>query len=140
MSLQQAADYMGVKERHIYYLVDMGSLEAWKVGKLWRFEREAVDRYVRGKYVRRTYKKSSRYFNNGGNGFLFELLDRNGSPTHKEREDQRIPHQRRLQPLEHKQVGPHKLPVKPLKPVEKSGSKARYKRPVQEEFDFGIAV
>jgi excisionase family DNA binding protein len=136
LNLRQTAEYLGVSERHVYYLVDMGSIEAWKVGKLWRFFRGAVDQYAGGKYHRRTYKNSARHSDRGRGGNLFELFYGNNYTADKKRKTLRLPGKRRIQPMEHQPSGHAQIPGGKHKHLGKS----RNILPLQLEFDFGIVI
>jgi excisionase family DNA binding protein len=38
VSVQQAATYLKTSVRHVYYLISMAELEAWKIADLWRLD------------------------------------------------------------------------------------------------------
>jgi excisionase family DNA binding protein len=48
MTALDAADFLGVSVRHVYYLIDMSYLEAVKVRKSWRLYHGEVERYAGG--------------------------------------------------------------------------------------------
>jgi excisionase family DNA binding protein len=49
MDIQTVAKYLGVSERTIYRLLDKEGLPGAKVGRQWRFDRQAVEEWVRWK-------------------------------------------------------------------------------------------
>ena len=59
LTLQETAEYLGVDDRHIYYLAEMGYLEGWKIRSSWRFYKGVVDYYARGTDQKRINKKPS---------------------------------------------------------------------------------
>lgn len=46
LSLQKVASFLGVSEDTVRRLVDRGELTAYKVGRQWRFELQAVKAYL----------------------------------------------------------------------------------------------
>ncbi len=46
MAPPQAARYLGVKERTIYFWAQQGKLPAFKMGSVWRFRRSDLDRWL----------------------------------------------------------------------------------------------
>jgi excisionase family DNA binding protein len=136
LTVQQAADFIGVNKRHVYYLVDMGSIEAFKVGKLWRFYREAIDRYVRSKNVRRTYQRAAGHPDDRRSGDLFELFYGNHNPADKTGRYRSLPNPRRVQPVEYQQGGFSQVSIKKHKPVR---PKSKYISPLQLELCFDAA-
>ena len=47
MDIQTTAKYLGVSERTVYRLLDKEGLPGAKVGRQWRFDRQAVEEWVR---------------------------------------------------------------------------------------------
>ena len=47
MTVQEAADYLRVTKKTIYRLLRQGKIPATKVGKQWRFDRAAIDEWLR---------------------------------------------------------------------------------------------
>lgn len=47
LSLEQVAEMLQVSERTVIRQINAGKLKAFKVGKSWRFRREAVEAYMR---------------------------------------------------------------------------------------------
>lgn len=47
LSLEEVAAILQVSERTVIRQINAGKLRAFKVGKSWRFRREAVDAYMR---------------------------------------------------------------------------------------------
>jgi excisionase family DNA binding protein len=48
MSLQEAAEYLGVSERQVHYFLEAGQLTSIKVGRKHQFEPKALQRAARG--------------------------------------------------------------------------------------------
>jgi len=46
MDIQAVGKYLGVSERTVYRLLDKGGLPGAKVGRQWRFDRQAVMEWV----------------------------------------------------------------------------------------------
>ena len=49
VSLLQAATYLGLSPKTIYAWVERGMIPGYKVGRVWRFDRQELDLFVRGK-------------------------------------------------------------------------------------------
>ena len=47
MSIETVAQYLGVSERTIYRLMKKQSLPASRVGAQWRFEKKALDEWLK---------------------------------------------------------------------------------------------
>ncbi len=47
MDIQTVAKYLGVSERTVYRLLDKEGLPGAKVGRQWRFDRQAVEEWWR---------------------------------------------------------------------------------------------
>ena len=47
LSVDEIALYLGVKRDTVYKWIDRKQMPAHKVGRLWKFRREEVDRWVR---------------------------------------------------------------------------------------------
>jgi excisionase family DNA binding protein len=47
LTLEEAADYLRFHPSTVYRLARNGQLPARKIGKQWRFHREALDRWLR---------------------------------------------------------------------------------------------
>lgn len=48
LSVDDIADYLGVKRDTIYKWIERKTMPAHKVGRLWKFKRDEVDAWVRG--------------------------------------------------------------------------------------------
>jgi excisionase family DNA binding protein len=48
LSIDQLARYLGVPKSTLYGLVREGKIPSHKVGRQWRFRREAIDRWLDG--------------------------------------------------------------------------------------------
>ena len=49
LSLDDAAKYLGLSVKTLYKWAEKGEIPAYKVGRLWRFDRPELDDFVRGK-------------------------------------------------------------------------------------------
>ena len=47
LDLDQLVAYLGVPKSTLYKLLQRGELPGHKVGKLWRFDRDEVDEYIK---------------------------------------------------------------------------------------------
>lgn len=47
MTLRELADYLRVTEKTVYRLISRGDIQAGKVGRQWRFEKSAIDQWLR---------------------------------------------------------------------------------------------
>jgi len=45
LSVKQAAHYLGLEPHQVYYLLNMGEIEAVKLGQLWRLVYKSVVEY-----------------------------------------------------------------------------------------------
>ena len=48
LSVEEIAQHLGVKRDTIYAWIDEKQLPAHKIGRLWKFQKEAVDEWVKG--------------------------------------------------------------------------------------------
>lgn len=48
LSLNDTAKYLGLSPKTLYAWAEGGKMPAYKVGRVWRFDREEVDGFVRG--------------------------------------------------------------------------------------------
>ena len=48
LTLQESADYLKIHENTLYLKLKSGEIKGYKVGKLWRFYTEDLDKYIRG--------------------------------------------------------------------------------------------
>jgi excisionase family DNA binding protein len=46
LTVQQAAEYLGISPQELYILLKAGRIPAFKVGTEWRFDRAAIDRWA----------------------------------------------------------------------------------------------
>ena len=46
LTIQELSDYLKVSVSTLYKLVREGSIPSFKVGKHWRFHRDAIDRWI----------------------------------------------------------------------------------------------
>jgi excisionase family DNA binding protein len=47
-SLGDTAKYLGLSPKTIYSWVEKGAIPAYKLGRVWRFDRDELERFVRG--------------------------------------------------------------------------------------------
>jgi excisionase family DNA binding protein len=131
ISVKDAAEIIGVKKRHVYYLAEFGYLEAFKIRGIWRFYKGAVYRYAGSTDARRVNKKPSR--NNDNRGCIASLrmlpLDDQGLDFGWDLAC--VPSGRGSHEVANKQGRRSKTTVKVVKSVGSVG---------QIEFDFGVAV
>ncbi|NNE55711.1 MAG: helix-turn-helix domain-containing protein [Flavobacteriales bacterium] len=59
LSVDEIATYLGVKRDTIYKWIVRKGLSAHKVGRLWKFRKEEVDKWVRSGGVAEPNKKGS---------------------------------------------------------------------------------
>ena len=50
MSAKEVAEYFSIPQMTIYKYAAQGKIPALRVGRVWRFDRKAVDRWVCGKW------------------------------------------------------------------------------------------
>jgi excisionase family DNA binding protein len=48
LSVLEAATYMGLSPKTIYAWAEKGGIPAYKVGRVWRFDKTELDHFVRG--------------------------------------------------------------------------------------------
>jgi excisionase family DNA binding protein len=48
LSVDEIAEYLGVKRDTVYKWIGRKGMPAHKAGRLWKFKKEEVDRWVRG--------------------------------------------------------------------------------------------
>lgn len=58
MNVQEVADYLRVAPATVYRLAQRGALPAAKVGRAWRFQKEAIDRWLSEQHAQRTSESS----------------------------------------------------------------------------------
>ena len=46
-SVEEIAEYLGVKRDTLYKWIDRKNMPAHKVGRLWKFRKEEVDKWIR---------------------------------------------------------------------------------------------
>ena len=59
MSLDELVDYLKVSKSTLYKLVQRGHLPGKKVGKQWRFHKEAVDAWLKSKIGQSQHRRKS---------------------------------------------------------------------------------
>ena len=48
LTIQELSDYLKVPVSTLYKLVGEGAIPSFKVGKHWRFQKDAIDRWIAG--------------------------------------------------------------------------------------------
>ncbi|WP_031431991.1 helix-turn-helix domain-containing protein [Methylomicrobium agile] len=48
LSVEEICDYLGVKRDAVYKWINDKSMPAHRVGRLWKFKKEAVDAWIEG--------------------------------------------------------------------------------------------
>jgi len=46
MTLDEVARYLRINKSTVYRLARDGTLPAWKLGNVWRFKKEAIERWI----------------------------------------------------------------------------------------------
>ena len=59
MNVNEVADYLRVAPATIYRLAQRGEIPGGKVGRAWRFQKEAIDRWLLEQHPQRTSETSS---------------------------------------------------------------------------------
>ncbi|MBI9096070.1 MAG: helix-turn-helix domain-containing protein [Sphaerochaeta sp.] len=57
LTLQECSKYLKIAESTIYMLARKGKLPCQKVGRNWRFSKDALDRWLRGELILHGEKK-----------------------------------------------------------------------------------
>jgi len=117
LTVKEVADFLGCTERHVFYLIDMGSVECWKIGGIWRFYKGAVEQYAGSKNVRRINKKSPGYPKHEGGGGFLELFTADSVTVDRPRRSKGLSSGGGRLRLEHQPGRSFQIPVKKIKPV-----------------------
>ncbi len=48
MSVDELADYLGLKKQTIYNWLNQKKIKGIKIGKVWRFDRKYIDEWLKG--------------------------------------------------------------------------------------------
>ena len=48
LSVAETAAYLGLSPKTVYSWAEKGTIPAYKVGRVWRFDRTELDKFVRG--------------------------------------------------------------------------------------------
>ncbi len=60
MTVKQVADYLQLSTMMVYKLAQDGDLPAAKIGRVWRFEQETIDRWLKAKTVESPFIKTAK--------------------------------------------------------------------------------
>lgn len=58
LSVAQTAAYLGLSPKTVYSWVEKGAMPAYKVGRVWRFDKTELDQFVRGEKATLIYNPS----------------------------------------------------------------------------------
>ncbi|MFC1515063.1 helix-turn-helix domain-containing protein [Candidatus Omnitrophota bacterium] len=47
LSVEELADYLGLKKQTIYNWLNQGKISGIKIGKVWRFDKSDIERWLR---------------------------------------------------------------------------------------------
>ena len=47
LSVEELADYLGLKKQTIYNWLHQGKISGIKIGKVWRFEKKEIDKWLK---------------------------------------------------------------------------------------------
>jgi excisionase family DNA binding protein len=70
-TVKRAAQYLGMEQYRVYYLLMMGEIESAKIGNVWRLSPEGVKEYDKRFPERNNRKASGNFIYPGNGGFLF---------------------------------------------------------------------
>ncbi|MCL2762210.1 MAG: helix-turn-helix domain-containing protein [Treponema sp.] len=73
-TVKQAARFLELNFRNMYYPIAMGEIEAVKVGRIWRLSPEGVKEYDKLLNERKDRKSADHFIYSGDGGFLFRTL------------------------------------------------------------------
>lgn len=48
LTVDELAEYLGLKKQTIYNWLNQGKISGIKIGKVWRFEKREIDKWLRG--------------------------------------------------------------------------------------------
>lgn len=60
LTVQQVAEYLQLSTMMVYKLAQNGDLPASKIGRVWRFEQEAIDRWLKERTVEAPFVKTAK--------------------------------------------------------------------------------
>ena len=58
LSVAQTASYLGLSPKTVYSWAEKGAMPAYKVGRVWRFDKTELDHFVKGENVALLYNSS----------------------------------------------------------------------------------
>jgi excisionase family DNA binding protein len=58
LSVLETAAYLGLSPKTVYCWAEKGTMPAYKVGRVWRFDKAELDRFVRGESAVLIYNPS----------------------------------------------------------------------------------
>lgn len=59
LSVEQVAEYLGISKETVYRWLEKGTVPAHRVGKLWRFETNEIDEWVKAGGAAMNHNKSN---------------------------------------------------------------------------------
>lgn len=54
LSLREVAQFLGISESHVYKLSQSGELPAYKIGKLWRWDKGILETWIKAKIMQQS--------------------------------------------------------------------------------------
>lgn len=74
LTVKKVARELRMELHQVYYLLSMGEIAAFKIGRAWRLDPESVDEYVERHPEIKNRKTSGYFIYPGDSGFLFGCL------------------------------------------------------------------
>ena len=68
LTITELHEYLKIPKQTLYALAQQGRIPAAKVGKHWRFQKAAIDRWLRSQHRQREHQAAGMKGGNGGNG------------------------------------------------------------------------
>ncbi len=76
-TVKKAAQYLGMEQYRVYYLLMMGEIESAKIGNVWRLSPEGVKDYDKRFPERNNRKAAGNFIYKGNGGLLFSCVSDN---------------------------------------------------------------
>lgn len=114
MDVEEAAAYLGVAFKHVYYLLYLGRIDGWKIRNTWRLFRGSVEAYAHERNDGRTVQNAPRDHDDQGSGRVLALLGNHDPAYDLGETDSGVYGRRRM---EHRPAGLIRVPSKALEPM-----------------------
>lgn len=117
LTIGEVAYVLQCNPKHVYYLLCMGEIAAWKIRKVWRvpwMSLEGMDSYDYRRIEELDHRKTSDHLDHQGNGFVPSLFGIDGPSDDMGKADRGVSRRRRV---EHKPRGSYSILGAALKPV-----------------------